>query len=403
MRLPKKGRTHRFAPISERLSMTENNEANKSKQIESYIGWAVLVIILIGAFFVLQPFLSAAVLAGVLTFSLWPATRRLTRWLRGRRTLAALIMTLTVAMLLVAPFVILGVNLAHDVKVLTSAAIKWSTTGPHPAPAWLEKIPAVGKQVKQYWSDISNEAAKFTRKLSVAAAEESPAEPTQIAPAAPVPVGESKIMETLGAVISHARMLLLNAMIMTGYGILQIVLSLLLMFFFLCDAALGDRFTSAVLRIAGNRGNRLLKVAGDTVRSVIYGIIGTAIVQGVTAGIGFAIAGVPGPVFLGLITFFLSPVPVGPPLVWIPASIWLFINGWTGWGIFMVIWGFGVSSIDNVVKPWLISQGSRMPFLLIFIGVIGGALAFGFIGIFLGPSLLAVTYCLVDEWLTKKM
>jgi predicted PurR-regulated permease PerM len=391
----------------------ENKETDKSeknmggtpmprKQIESYIGWAVLIIVLLGAFFVLRPFLSAAVLAGVLTFSLWPATRRLTKWLRGRRTLASLIMTLTVAMLLIAPFVILGVNLAHDVKTLTSAAITWSTTGPHPAPAWLEKIPAVGTQAKKYWGDITNETAKFTRKLSAAAADETPAEPTQIEPAAPVPARESKVMEMLGTIIGHARSLLLNAVLMTGYGILQATLSLLLMFFFLCNASLGESFTGAVLRIAGGRGNRLLKVAGDTVRSVIYGILGTAIVQGVAAGIGFAIAGVPGPVFLGLVTFFLSPVPVGPPLVWIPAAIWLFVNGHTGWGIFMLIWGFGVSSIDNVVKPWLISQGSKMPFLLIFIGVLGGAIAFGFIGIFLGPSLLAVTYCLVDEWLERK-
>ena len=99
--------------------------------------------------------------------------------------------------------------------------------------------------------------------------------------------------------------------------------------------------------------------------------------------------------------FFLSPVRL-PPLVWVPASIWLFAHGWTGWGVFMFIWGLGVSTIDNFLKPWLISQGSHMPFLLIFFGVVGGALAFGFIGIFLGPSLFAVTYCLVDEWLASK-
>jgi predicted PurR-regulated permease PerM len=144
-----------------------------------------------------------------------------------------------------------------------------------------------------------------------------------------------------------------------------------------------------------------MKVAGDTIRGVIYGILGTAIVQGVFAAVGFAIAGVPGPMFLGLMVFFLSPVSL-PPLVWIPASIWLFAHGQPGWGIFMLVWGVGVSMIDNFLKPWLISQGSKMPFILIFFGIIGGALAFGFIGIFLGPSLLAVTYCLVEEWLERK-
>jgi predicted PurR-regulated permease PerM len=132
---------------------------------------------------------------------------------------------------------------------------------------------------------------------------------------------------------------------------------------------------------------------------VVYGILGTALVQGVVAGIGFLIAGVPGALLLALLTFFLSLVPVGPPLVWGPAAIWLFNQGHTGWGIFMIIWGVAViSSVDNFVKPWLISQGSNLPFILILFGVLGGALAFGFIGVFLGPTLLAVGFKLIQEW-----
>jgi predicted PurR-regulated permease PerM len=91
-------------------------------------------------------------------------------------------------------------------------------------------------------------------------------------------------------------------------------------------------------------------------------------------------------------------VPVGPPLVWLPAALWLFHQGSTGWGIFMLAWGVVVSSVDNVVKPWLISQGSDLPFILIFFGVLGGALVFGFIGVFIEPTLLAVGYRLVVEW-----
>jgi len=131
---------------------------------------------------------------------------------------------------------------------------------------------------------------------------------------------------------------------------------------------------------------------------VVYGILGTALAQGGVAGIGFWIAGVPGAALLALLTFFLSVVPVGPPMVWIPAVIWLFNQGSSGWAIFMLIWGLGVSSVDNVIKPWLISQGSAMPFILIFFGVLGGALGFGVIGVFLGPTLLALLYRLVEEW-----
>jgi predicted PurR-regulated permease PerM len=132
---------------------------------------------------------------------------------------------------------------------------------------------------------------------------------------------------------------------------------------------------------------------------VVYGILGTALAQGVLAGIGFLIARVPGAIVLALLTFFLSVIPVGPPLIWIPVAIWLFAKVSIAWGVFMVIWGLIISSADNVVKPWLISKGSTMPFVLILFGVIGGAMSFGLVGVFLGPTLLAVGYNVVLEWL----
>jgi predicted PurR-regulated permease PerM len=128
-------------------------------------------------------------------------------------------------------------------------------------------------------------------------------------------------------------------------------------------------------------------------------MLGTALVQALVAGIGFYIAGVPGAVLLGVLTFFFAVIPFGPPIIWIPAALWLFSNGSPGWGIFMLIWGgLGISGVDNVLRPYLISQGSKMPFALIFCGVIGGALAFGLVGVFLGPTLLAVGFRLIEEW-----
>ena len=187
-----------------------------------------------------------------------------------------------------------------------------------------------------------------------------------------------------------------------GRGLLDVALSILIAFFLYRDgAAAAGQLKAAVDRIAGERGQRLLELAGNTVRSVVYGILGTALVQGVMAGVGFFIAGVPGAGLLGLLTFFLSIVPMGPPLVWGPAAIYLFTKGSVGWGIFMVVWGLLVSSVDNVVKPWLISRGTAMPFIVILMGVLGGAIAFGFIGVFLGPTLLAVCYSLLREWATR--
>ena len=118
-------------------------------------------------------------------------------------------------------------------------------------------------------------------------------------------------------------------------------------------------------------------------------------------GIGFLlIAGVPGAMLLGLLTFFVSIIPaLGTGLISIPAAIWLFYQGSVGWCIFIVIWGLAVGALDNVVKPWLISQGSDLPFLLIFFGVIGGIMVFGFIGVFVGPTLLSVGYRITEEWI----
>ena len=152
-------------------------------------------------------------------------------------------------------------------------------------------------------------------------------------------------------------------------------------------------------RTPAGRGRRLALIATLTVRGVVIGILGTALAQGVLMAIGLWMAGIKAGPLLGLVTFFLSPVPIGPPLVWIPAGLVLMNQGATGWGIFVLVWGFlVVSSVDNVLKPFLISRGSDLPFALVLIGVLGGAVAFGFIGVFLGPVLLAVGYALLKEW-----
>jgi predicted PurR-regulated permease PerM len=176
-----------------------------------------------------------------------------------------------------------------------------------------------------------------------------------------------------------------------------------LAFFFYRDGdAVSRGLDSALSRIAGERAARLKQVAGDTVTSVVYGILGTGLAQSFMASIGLWIAGVPAALLWGTLTFFLSVVPVGPPLVWISATVWLVLQGSVGWAVFMAVWGFfGISGIDNIVKPYLISRGSRLPFILTLLGVLGGALAFGVVGVFLGPTLLAVGFRLLQEWIAR--
>jgi predicted PurR-regulated permease PerM len=321
---------------------------------------------------VLRPFASALLWAVVLSFSLWPLHRRLVRLLGGRRTLTAGIMAVGLVLSILLPFLIVGATLADNVKDLSGAIRGWIDSGPPAPPAWLAKVPVIGQTAATQWQALAADSENLLAQAK--------------------------------RFIEPASVWLLKGGFALTRGLLELALSILVTFFFLRDGlSLAETLSVSIGRVAGPRGQYLLEVAGRTIRGVVYGILGTALLQAVLAGLGFLIAGVPGAALLALLTFFLCIVPaVGAPLIWIPAALWLVHQGSTGWAVFMVIWGVGVSSLDNFVKPWLISHGSDLPFILIFFGVLGGALTFGFIGLFIGPTLLAVGSKLVSEWSATK-
>lgn len=336
-------------------------------KLEQNLGWTLLLLLLTGCLLVLWPFVTALLWGAVLSFSSWPLYRRVLHWLGGRRTLAAFLVALSMILVVLLPFVIAGLTLADNVAELKGASQRLLEAGVPPPPAWLAKVPLIGAKITEQWEMLASD--------------------------------NSRLIQEARRLVEPVASALLTVGLKLGAGLLQLGLSILITFFFLRNGpAVAETLNSAIERIAGDRGRHLLQVAGSTVRGVVYGILGTALVQALMAGVGFLIAGVPGAALLALLTFFLSVVPVGPPLVWLPATFWLLHQGHTGWAIFMVIWGIGVSTVDNFVKPWLISQGSDLPFILILFGVLGGALAFGFIGVFIGPTLLAVGYRLLKEW-----
>ena len=208
------------------------------------------------------------------------------------------------------------------------------------------------------------------------------------------------MMDLAKRMLEPARHYLLDGSILLGAGVAQMSLAAFVSFFLYRDGhALLHAIRVAMERIIGTSAERIASTVSHTVRGVMYGLLGTALAQALVAAAGFAIAGVPGVLLLGFATFVMSLVPVGPPIIWGGASIWLFSQGQTGWGIFMLVWGLLlISGVDNVVKPMLISRGSSLPFLLVLLGVLGGVLAFGFVGLFIGPVLLAVGYSLMREW-----
>ena len=345
--------------------------SNTRPRLEQNLAWFILVLLAAGCLIVMMPFVSVLLWAIVLCFSSWPLYQRLLKSVGNRRTLAASIMSLGLMLIILLPFVVVGAALADHVGQLTAALRKLIDAGPPPPPQWLGKLPLLGARATEYWQALAADSAK--------------------------------LLALLKRFIQPASAWLLTAGVAMGGGLVRLAFSIFIAFFLFRDGTkAAEQLSLAVVRIGGDRASHLLNLAGNTVRGVVYGILGTALVQAVMAGVGFVIAGVPGAAVLTLLTFFLSVVPMGPPLVWIPAACWLFYQGQTGWGVFIVIWGIGVSSIDNFVKPWLISRGSTMPFLLILFGVLGGAIAFGFIGVFLGPTLLAVGYRIIQEWLARK-
>lgn len=336
-------------------------------KLEQNLARGILLLFFFGCLVVLWPFFTSLLWAAILSFTIWPLYGRVLKALRGNRTLAALALCLAMVLAIVLPIGIVGLNLGDNVAELKTATQHWLSDGPPAAPAWLAKVPMVGKTATESWNNLAEDTAKFAEKAKA-------------------------LIEPVGA-------WLLKAGLKLGVGLAQIVLSVLLTFFFLRNGvAMGETLRDGIRRIGGERGTELLENAGNTVRGVVYGILGTAVVQGLMAGFGLLIAGVPGAGLLALLTFFLSVVPLGPPLILIPAALWLFHQGASGWGVFMLIWAVVVSTVDNFVKPWLISQGSDMPVVLILFGVLGGAMAFGFIGVFIGPTLLSVCYRLVKEW-----
>ena len=391
-------------------------------KIEPLLGGIALLLLLVGCVVVLKPFLSSLMWAIVLAYSLYPLQRRFTVWFRGSRTLAACFVTLTLTVILAGPVVLIGLSLVQDGKDLAGATKKWFLSAPEEAPEWVSSLPIVGDEAASYWAEFSDDRRRWMEDVEKAAKEnsrkkserevaESVADPVKpVVPDEPDPEtaaidkpDTSRLVVLLGQTLGMARKALVVAGVAVGQGVTQVIISAFLAFFFLRDAELlAERLRVGVARLAGDRGKHLLKVAGDTVRGVVYGILGTALIQGLMAGIGFWIAGVPGAILLGVLTFICAVIPFGPPIVWVPATLWLFAQGRPGWGLFMLLWGlFGISGVDNFVRPLIISQGSKMPFVLIFCGVIGGALAFGLVGLFLGPTLLAVAYRLIDEWSTN--
>lgn len=324
--------------------------------------------IAVGCLVVLRPFLSALLWAALLVYATWPAFQWLERNLRLSRVAAALLSVLLVTVILALPLGLAAPGGAADVKMLRLSLEQWVSAIP-PAPHMLESVPLVGPTLSDTWNawaaDLSA-AGDFFRPY----------------------VG---LMAERG----------LNLLLGIAGGLAELGIALFAAFFFwLGGEAVAENLSVLLHRIAGQYAPQLLEATTRTVRGAVYGILGTAILQGFLTAFGLAVAGVPRAVLLGTIAAFLAVLPIGAPLIWIPAGLWLLSDGHTARGIFLLAYGvIVVSGADHIVRPYFIARGAKLPFLLTVLGVLGGVLAFGVLGIFLGPVLLGVGYTLLMEFI----
>lgn len=344
---------------------------NESR-FEQYARLAAVALLAIACFLILQPFLGAIIFAGVLCFSTWPLFLTLRERLGGRSWLAAIIIVTVLIVAIALPVALAAQSIVvHSSDVIEALRGFLDRKASIELPPFIRELPLIGEWLDNYLRGLLQSSGADLAALA-------------------------------RQFIDPAKSFVLAIGKGVGAGLIQILVAIFVAYFFYRD---GDRvrrlLIEGMVRLAGaEKGGVLILTAQNAVKGVVYGLIGTAFAQAAVALVGFLIAGVPGAFILAALTFVLSLVPLGPVFIWGGAAAWLYLHDQTGWAIFMVIYGIAIiSSVDNVVKPILMSRAGNLSMLLVVIGVFGGAIAFGFIGLFVGPALLAVAWNLTKAWL----
>jgi predicted PurR-regulated permease PerM len=319
---------------------------------------------------VMRPFIAPLIWAATIVIATWPLMRRLQGWLGGSRMAASTLMTLAVLSVFFVPLALAIVTVLENAETVSGWIRQATTTLPgSEPPAWLASLPLVGTRAADLWREIT------TQNLAPLFARITPHFGTLASQA-------FKHLGAIGAVTVEFLLTVCLCAVLYAWG----------------EAA--ARKVRAIARtLAGERGVRTTMLAGASIRGVALGVVVTALIQAVLAGLGLALVGIPGAALLTALMLLLSIAQLGTLPVLIPATIWVFITGDTAWGVGLALWSVFVATMDNILRPWLIRQGADLPMLLIFAGVIGGLMAFGLIGLFIGPVVLAVTYTLLEAWI----
>lgn len=336
-------------------------------QYEKTASVLALSLLVFACYRVLQPFIFDLTWAAILCFVTWPMYSQLRSWQFSPHA-AAIGMVLPIAILILTPFVAAMLTFGDDIERLLEWLGANSHVWPQP-PAWLKALPWLGEWATTAWQNLGEDSGRW------------------------VNLARQYALGASGWVVKQG--------INLAGELMHMGLSILVLFFFYRD---GERVAgyavAALQRLAGERTPRIVHIVRSSLRAVVYGILGTALAQALASIVGLVIAGVPYAFVLGVLTFFLMIIPAAGTVVWLPIAIWLLMEGETGWAVFIAAWFLlFVGTLDNWLRPVLISREVELPFVLIVFGIFGGLLAFGFIGVFVGPTLLATFYALMLDWL----
>jgi predicted PurR-regulated permease PerM len=346
--------------------MRDDDAGFAGRAVDAAIKIGLVALLAVWCLEIVRPFMLPLIWGAIIAIASYPGFVRLERWLGGRRRLAAVLWTIAGLIVVLGPVGMLAGVLVDNVQTLAAHLKADGLHVPAPPDA-IATWPFVGEPAHRFWSLAST-------NLGAALAE-------------------------IRTQVRALSVFLLAAIANAGLGMLQFVIAVIIAGVLLPQAAGGARAADAVAtRLAGERGPGLVTIAEATIRNVARGVLGTAMIQALLAGIGLVVAGVPAAGLLAFVCLVLCTVQIGPGLVLVPAMIYLFTNAETTTAILFTAWSIPVMVLDNVLKPFLMRGSADVPTVIILVGVIGGLLAYGLIGVFLGPVIIALGYELLRAW-----
>lgn len=325
---------------------------------------------IIASLWILQPFLPALIWSTLIVVSTWPLMRAMQKRLRVKRGLAVIVMTAALLLIVIVPLALAVLTIVEHADDVSARLKEFANASVPAPPGWVDNVPLIGPRLAAEWQAIAALDADALR--------------AHIAPYA---------KDAARWVLSKGGSLALFFL----HLLLTVIISAMLYYS-------GERAVAGVRafarRLAGPRGEQSVTLAGQAIRAVALGVVVTAVVQAVLGGIGLVVAGVPLAGFLTALMFLLAVAQIGAGPVLLLAVAWLYWSGGTWTATAFLVWALFVGSIDNVLRPLLIKRGADLPLVLIFAGVIGGLLAFGVVGLFVGPVVLAVAYTELSAWVS---